>query len=509
MESTPRKLWLYFSAQEKRNIAMYILGIMFYKFGLEAYNGAIITLATNRYEQDAFTNGISPRTFEKVGLLSGLNQAFQCVGSVLIGPLIKRWPTRTVLSVSIFLFAPFTAVLMIVDAATGGRIKPTNFQPAHDSDFSYYGRYNTNWIIPIYCITGITFGMIEVIRRVIPKDIVGNDVQKLQRMNALASIFFEIAGTSGTFVTGLVLIPRFGNNYAFIVTPFLFAFAGISWIFITSSQLNTAHPKDQEKSENTNSKSNYLTSIIDGFRLFAKTIFVGGKIIFTNRKFIWLWSGYSLALYAHKYLENGIAPQIARRYLGNSDWSEIIIGGSNLGELLGALFTFICASMIKTPMPWLRLDAVILLIVWYIPYFHPPAGSVKYAWMVAATFVPISFGWAAAEVSLGAYIQSSMGHLEAKYADISPLGAVMAFLYSSYIIIYAIANPLLGLYLDKVYYSTGSVRPALVYTVGVQMTIISALVFASTFIPKGAVAFNPSLLHEKPSLTKVESQPTI
>lgn len=72
---------------------------MLYKFGLEAYNGAIITLATNRYDQDAFSHGVHSRTFEKVGLLSGLNQAAQCIGSILIAPLIKRCkPTLTILT---------------------------------------------------------------------------------------------------------------------------------------------------------------------------------------------------------------------------------------------------------------------------------------------------------------------------------------------------------------------------------------------------------------------------
>ena len=34
--------WKAFSAVEKRNITIYICGIMFYKFGLEAFNGSIV-----------------------------------------------------------------------------------------------------------------------------------------------------------------------------------------------------------------------------------------------------------------------------------------------------------------------------------------------------------------------------------------------------------------------------------------------------------------------------------
>jgi hypothetical protein len=66
---------------------------MMYKFGLEASNGSIIALPTNRYDNDAKLSGSEPQTFFKIGLLTGLNQAFQCVGSILIAPLIKRSPT--------------------------------------------------------------------------------------------------------------------------------------------------------------------------------------------------------------------------------------------------------------------------------------------------------------------------------------------------------------------------------------------------------------------------------
>lgn len=73
--------WNLFTTAEKRNIAIYIAGIMLYKFGLEAFNGSIVALATNRYDFDAKNRKVTARTFEKVGLLTGLNQAFQYVDS--------------------------------------------------------------------------------------------------------------------------------------------------------------------------------------------------------------------------------------------------------------------------------------------------------------------------------------------------------------------------------------------------------------------------------------------
>ncbi|KAH6975830.1 hypothetical protein EDB80DRAFT_875100 [Ilyonectria destructans] len=119
--------------------------------------------------------------------------------------------------------------------------------------------------------------------------------------------------------------------------------------------------------------------------------------------------------------------------------------------------------------------------------------NVSYAWIAAATLVPVSFGWAACDVSLAAYIQASLAREESKHKNVSALGAVMAFLYSFYVVTYAIAGTFLGRYLDSVYEETGgsdggSIRNGLVYTAGVQFTIISVLIMASTFIPKGVFA---------------------
>ena len=155
--------WHIFTASEKRNIAIYICGIMLYKFGLEAFNGSITALATNRYDWEAWRTNTPQKTFGRVGLLQGLNQAFQCVGSILIGPLIKRFPIKAVLSASIFCFGLLTAILMVVDAATGGSLKPRGWTPTNEDDFGYYGAYNSDAIIPVYCISGIAYGQLSIV----------------------------------------------------------------------------------------------------------------------------------------------------------------------------------------------------------------------------------------------------------------------------------------------------------------------------------------------------------
>ena len=73
------------------------------------------------------------------------------------------------------MFGVCSALLLIVDGSTGGRFKPKDWSKTHSkTDFGYYGDYNTDGIIPIYCVAGIGYGMVELIRRVVPRDIVGS-----------------------------------------------------------------------------------------------------------------------------------------------------------------------------------------------------------------------------------------------------------------------------------------------------------------------------------------------
>ena len=85
-------------------------------------------------------------------------------------------------------------------------------------------------------------------------------------------------------------------------------------------------------------------------------------------------------------------------------------------------------------------------------------GQVSQAWAVAGSFIPISFGRAAGDVSLAAYIQALLARHDSETSNVSALGAVMAFWYSTYIVIHAIASPLLGRYIDSVYAATGGSR---------------------------------------------------
>ena len=87
------------------------------------------------------------------------------------------------------------------------------------------------------------------------------------------------------------------------------------------------------------------------------------------------------------------------------------VGGSNFGELIGALTVFILNDLVPTPIPWLRADSLLLLIVWAFPFYDTPVGGIKYVWLFALVFMPISLAWAAGDVSLAAYIQAYQGCL--------------------------------------------------------------------------------------------------
>ncbi|KAJ2913947.1 hypothetical protein MD484_g6478, partial [Candolleomyces efflorescens] len=433
---------------------------MFYKLGLEFFNGSISTLATNRFE--------SNKTFTKMGAAQGLNQAAQCVGAILIAPLVKRWPTRTVLSAAIILFSLTAAILLITDAGTGGK-----FRTPSKPEESRYGTWPSNLLFLFWTVSGVCYGMVELIRRVIPADIVGGHVDKLRRMDATVHIFYEIAGTGGAFASSTA-ISRWGDNKSFLVTPVFFAFAGATWMFISTLSFGREGVVNGElqaaglsiADDSKNPTNNYFIMVGRAFRSFADSVWVGARLIFTNRCFIWLIPSYAIALYLHRFLENTLAPAFSRRVLGVAEWSQIIVGGSNFGELLGALSVLMLSDYAPTPLPWLRFDALAvgtirrlikigysfnlkLNLVWILPAFARIAThDVTWAWRVAACFIPISMGWAAGDVSLAAYIQAMLSESAFHYERVSALGAVMAFLYTTYIVLYAALSVVLGHIID-------------------------------------------------------------
>ncbi|KAJ3034428.1 hypothetical protein HDV00_005048 [Rhizophlyctis rosea] len=480
-----------FSAIEKRNIILYVAGIMCYKFALESYNGTIKAFALDRFPES--------QRFTYSGYLDGFNQAAQCIGSILVAPLVRKYHTRTVLAVAIFSFALISSLGMIIEAATGGKT-PQN----SGTGKAIAGAWDPRGVIPIFVMAGVSHGMIELIRRIIPRDIVGGNVIKLKKMDSLVHIFYEIAGTAGAFFATWIALTL-GKAFAPVVTPFLFIAASLIWSRIAVEKDENAPENNLESVEGHENGPSTIAQIGSAFTAFGVAIYEGGRIIVTERRFTWLIFGYSIPLVLHRYLENGLGANYAKLVLNESAFSSLLVGGSNFGELIGALFVFIFTHAVKTPLPWLRLDAITLSIAWVLWKVTPGSlglNSTQTAWAVAAMFLPISMGWAAGDVSLAAFIQSHVSRLNNTNPRVSPLGAVMAFLYVLYIVIYAIINPVIGQWLDSLPKNQKS--DYFLYIGGVMFSCIGVVIFASTFWPKGSFAFNPTLEEDYPEEEDVE-----
>ncbi|KAH8928269.1 hypothetical protein BT69DRAFT_594705 [Atractiella rhizophila] len=470
-------VWKSYSPLERRNLMIYIAGIMFYKVGLEFFNGSITTLATDRFT--------AANTFTKLGAAQGVNQAAQCVGSILVAPLIRLFPTRTVLASSVVLFAFMAVLLLVIDAATGGKVKKDGMVR--------YGDWDPNLLFFIWTVAGVGYGAVELIRRIIPCDIVGGHIGKLRRMDALVHVFYEVSGTFAAFASSTA-ISHFGNNYSFFITPPCFVLAGVIWFFVSHSTPLNAALAEEEKDDRRR-RFAYFGALRQATVGFGESIWVGATLIFTKRRFIWLMPGYALALYLHRFLESTLGPAFAKRELNNSAWSQIITGGSNFGELLGAASVFFLSDYVTTPIPWLRIDALMLNIVWILPHFAiiSTPGQVVWAWRAAACFIPISYGWAAGDVSLAAYVQASLspGVYSEKYPSVSALGAVMAFLYSTYVVLIAIFASVLGKIIDNDFLQHHNIEDSLRRVGGIQFSVCCGIILLSTFIPKGAFSLNP------------------
>ena len=59
-----------------------------------------------------------------------------------------------------------------------------------------------------------------------------------------------------------------------------------------------------------------------------------------------LLPAYSIALYLHRFLENSLAPAFAKRVLETSAWSQIVVGGSNFGEVRIYIYAGECRANI-------------------------------------------------------------------------------------------------------------------------------------------------------------------
>ncbi|KAJ3363068.1 hypothetical protein GGF32_004933 [Allomyces javanicus] len=484
-----------FDGPEKRNLTIYIVGIMCYKFALETMTGCMSNIVLTRYKYNPA---------DAWGVIVSVNYACQSIGSLLVAPLIKRWSTPRVLSISILLFGLLVLIVPILEGVTGGG----NTGLGDEKNYRE-GSWPPMIIAFLFPAVGIFHGIVELIRRVIPRDIVGGDPIKLKKMDSTVHICYEVAGTSGALLSRY-WIAYFNYGYSLALIPIFFTGASLIWsqIKLASEQADAeaGRPKLRRHSGSVFSE---MAAI---FKAFFWSVWVGLKLVCFNRSLAWLIPAYTLPLVLHRYLENVLFAHYANFGLSKGSYQQLLVSGSNFGELCGAFFVLMFSNAVPTPIPWLRLDAITLMIVWIFPFATPFANVEGWVWFLAAIMVFISFGWASGDVSLVAYVQSRLAKVEDIDPTVSPLGAVMAFLYVLYIIVFAIVNKVVGNIMDsyvkdlvktlgsakkwKPLVGLKATQDAMFWTGGVVMSVCAVIVLAATFIPRGSFALNPQVIDD-------------
>ncbi|GBB88493.1 hypothetical protein RclHR1_01500023 [Rhizophagus clarus] len=436
---------------------------MCFKFAFESLGSSISFLA-----QEKFTKSIA---LTMTPVLTSCFNIMQCICSIGAAQLLVRFRTNIILAFSMFCFGALALILIIVDASTGGKFETPQ------------GQWSPWILFPIYLPMGGCLGILELVRRVLPRDIVGENPEKLKKMDAHVHIFYEIAGTSGAFAT-TPLVKKLGPVYALMLIPILFTAAGFVWLRIKH---NPNAPSDINRNKDVDSSERKNL-----FYLYFYSVKRGAQIVFSERRFIWLIPGYVLPFVFHRFIENVIFPTFANQVLHEKSYSYILLGGSNFGELLGALGVLLLVSKVPTPLPWVRFDAIALMTLWIFPYL-PVTSALTWALSALPLMIVLSSGWAAGDVSLVAYIQSRLHSVNIKADEgTSPLGCVMAFLYSSYIMIFTILSIPLGRVFDA-YKAQGNIREAFLYISGVMISVGAVIIFACTFVPRHSWAINPKV----------------
>jgi MFS family permease len=541
-------LYSAFTKKEVSNLTLYIAGIMCYKFVLEFFNGSMSNIVLARVAASTLPKGFAVSDLWTI--MQSVNLLCQCIGSILVAPLARKFGTPTVLSFAILGFAIVVSLVCILEAATGGTLPPADAKSLKVTANNvttvtlvamqpkYWGSWSPYLLFVIFPVAGIFHGMVELIRRVIPADIVGGNPEKLLKMDATVHIWYEVAGTSGAFVAAYSL-ARFGYAYSTMWIPVSFSLAFLLWRLIDIKK----EPEADEKQAGVTSEAQVILSTSDEeagpkrglcgeiaffFNAFFHSVKVGATLVFTNTSLIWLIPAYVLPLVVHRYFENTFFPFYSKFNLGDGAVQQILIGGSNLGELLGAVAVLFTATIIRTPLPWLRADAVTLLLIFFwcayvipdqvtkfdsktqITYLTFPAGAainaVGWAWRMAPMSMLVSFGWASGDVSLSAYVQERLQPLEKKDKSVSLLGSVMSFLYVSYLVIFFVLNIGISKCLGNLNFTATYGKKAAPYDVvlptmqfnwymigGVFFTLSAIIIFASTFIPQGSCAINPDM----------------
>ncbi|KAN0034378.1 hypothetical protein ACTFIV_000884 [Dictyostelium citrinum] len=363
-----------------------IFASMFYKFAFETYSSALGLVVLTRFEND---NGV---TF--LAIMNIIYFLSQSVGSMLVSPFVKKYRASRVTSSVMFLMAILITVFIIICASTGTKISVDQL-----------GSWNRYLVVPLYCLMGIFVGMIEVSRKLTPRQILGSDNKKLSNLNGYIHLFYEISGTGGAFLS-TPLIEKLGPVFALSHQPVFFLIGAIFFFCVSQPFPPTVikTPKDVQ-AEKDGIILYSIKTVGSGIYHYFNSLFIGARHILSV-KYWWIVTTYVLPQVLHRLLENLLFPTFAKKVLHQGSLSGILTGGSNFGEAVGSMLVVKFGNRLKNPLWWVRIDGLFCSLVWVLVY--PPKLSSPTA--IACSMIPIwtlvSAFWAAGDISLLSFIQS-------------------------------------------------------------------------------------------------------
>eukprot|EP01133_Synstelium_polycarpum_P014164 gene14164-16694_t len=366
-----------------------IIGAMFFKFAFESLSTALSTLVQDKHNFDPKTS----TTF--LAVMNIIYFIFQAIGSILVGPFVRIYRPSRVTFVTFLVMTATILFYLIIDVSTGGSVNTPKIN----------GSWNKWIVIVVYAFMGISLGMVEVSRKMTPRQILGNDNVKLAKINGLVHVFYECAGTAGAFFSTF-MVQKLGSVYALVHLPPCFLISAVCYFFISQPFPPAKVLVTGEKAEISRVMS-VLNDIGGECYAFGANVGRGAKLVLSP-KYWWLIPTYTFPQVLHRLLENLLFPSFAKKILGDSALSGIMTGGSNLGELTGALMVVKLSKYVKNPMWWVRFDGLFCTIVWVLAY--PPSGNytgLQIVAMLIPAWVVVSSSWAAGDISLLSFIQST------------------------------------------------------------------------------------------------------
>lgn len=137
--------------------------------------------------------------------MQAISLFMQCFGSTLVGPLLKKVQLRKLLSFSVFFFGIVILSVPVLEFSTGKKFSLFIFyvnniggiipgQRVNSSNHSpeTWGHWNPLILYAVISLAGLFYGIVELIRRVLPCSIVGSNAEKLRKMDSIIHIGMKI-----------------------------------------------------------------------------------------------------------------------------------------------------------------------------------------------------------------------------------------------------------------------------------------------------------------------------